>query len=290
MHLKSSLRQWFTLKAVNFSKFSLLQMLVRRDLEARYKGSMLGNLWPLLNQVSQLLIYTYVFSIVLRVKLPIQGQSPQAIMLASRGFNPDSTLLFGLWLFAALVPWIAFSTSVTQACNAVVGQTNLVKKVVFPLALLPIVPVLSALIESAFGLAVLILLLAFLTQNLPWQLSLLPAVWAMQAMLTAGLCYIVASLTVFIRDIAQSVGIILNLLFYLTPVVYGPEKLGSFEPWVMRLNPLATITALYRDLIFWGSTETLESYGLSLLITSSLVFILGKFIYKKLAPAFADVL
>ncbi len=290
MRLKLPLKQWLFSKLERLSKFSLLQMLVRRDLEARYKGSMLGNLWPLLNQISQLLIYTYVFSIVLRVKLPVQGQSPQAMMLASRGFDPDSTLLFGLWLFAALVPWIAFSTSVTQASNAVVGQVNLVKKVVFPLSLLPLVPVFSALIESAFGLAVLIVLLAFLTHSLPWQLALLPLVWGMQMMLTAGLCYIVAGLTVFIRDIAQSVGIILNLLFYLTPVVYGPEKLGSFEHWVMMFNPLATITALYRDLVFWGSTETLETYGFSLFIISLVVFLLGRFIYRKLTPAFADVL
>ncbi|NEP81068.1 MAG: ABC transporter permease, partial [Okeania sp. SIO3B3] len=123
---------------------NLLLTLVRRDLEARYKGSMLGNLWPLLNQLSQLLIYTYVFSIILKVKLNLEG------------LPEDSKVTFGLWLFAGLIPWLAFTNGLTQASGCVIGQPNLVKKVVFPLSLLPLVPVFSTFIESTFGLIVLI--------------------------------------------------------------------------------------------------------------------------------------
>ena len=120
-------------------KANLLKTLVQRDLEARYKGSVLGNLWPLLNQLSQLLIYTYVFSIVLKVKLNLDGV-------------PANNLTFGVWLFAGLLPWTAFMTGLLQAAPAVVNQPNLVKKVVFPLGLLPLVPVLSAFVESSLGL------------------------------------------------------------------------------------------------------------------------------------------
>src|SRR6476619_6226128 len=117
------LRRILTENEQLWAKFHLLTTLVRRDLEARYKGSILGNLWPLLNQLSQLLIYTYVFSIVLRVRMPLQGL--------------PHNIAYGLWLFAGLLPWIAFSTGLTQAAGAVINQPNLVKRVVFPLALLP---------------------------------------------------------------------------------------------------------------------------------------------------------
>ncbi len=272
------------------AKFELLRTLVRRDLEARYKGSVFGNLWPLLNQFSQLLIYTYVFSIILRIKLPLDAQSNQAVLFEARGFDPDSTLLFGLWLFTALIPWIAFSTAVAQSANVVVGQVNLVKKVVFPLGLLPLVPVLSSFVESAFGLGILIVLLACITQNIPWQAAFLPLVWLMQILFTAGISYLVAGLTVFLRDVAQGVAIALNLWLYLTPVLYTADRLGPFEPWVMTLNPLASLTALYRDLVFWGSLETLQKYGIFLMATSLGVFFLGRGVYRKLTPAFADVL
>lgn len=98
-----------------------------------------------MNQLSQLLIYTYVFSIVLKVKLSLKGV-------------PENNFTFGLWLFAGLLPWIAFSSGLVQAANSVVGQSSLVKKVVFPLALLPLVPTLSTFIESSFGLMALIFL------------------------------------------------------------------------------------------------------------------------------------
>lgn len=139
------LRRVLPINEIWYAKFDLLRTLVRRDLEARYKGSVLGNLWPLLNQLSQLLIYTYVFSIVLKVKLSLKGL-------------PENNFTFGLWLFAGLLPWIAFSGGLMQAANSVVIQPNLVKKVVFPLALLPLIPILSTFIESSFGLIALIFL------------------------------------------------------------------------------------------------------------------------------------
>src|ERR671933_1896724 len=99
-------RRWLPLSERWWAKFDLLRTLVRRDLEARYKGSVLGNLWPLLNQLSQLLIYTYVFSIVLNVKLTLKGL-------------PANNATFGLWLFAGLLPWIAFTGGLNQAAPAV---------------------------------------------------------------------------------------------------------------------------------------------------------------------------
>jgi lipopolysaccharide transport system permease protein len=261
-----------------WAKFDLLRTLVRRDLEARYKGSVLGNLWPLLNQLSQLLIYTYVFSIVLKVKLS-----------NLRGL-PENNFTFGLWLFAGLLPWIAFTGGLLQSASSVVGQPNLVKKVVFPLALLPLVPILSAFIESSFGLMALIFFVALTSQTLHTTLALLPLVWLTQLMLTAGLGYLAAGLTVFLRDIPQTLGVILNIWMYLTPIIYPASAIPeAWRGWVFWLNPMTAIAEVYRDLILVGEVKHWGEWGVATAI-AAIIFCSGFAIYKRLRPAFADVL
>jgi lipopolysaccharide transport system permease protein len=259
------------------AKFDLLRTLVRRDLEARYKGSVLGNLWPLVNQLSQLLIYTYVFSIVLKVKLPLKSL-------------PENNFTFGLWLFAGLVPWIAFSGGLIQSASSVVVQPNLVKKVVFPLALLPLVPILSAFIESSFGLMALIFFVAVTSHTLYTTLALLPLIWLPQLLLTAGLGYLAAGLTVFLRDVPQSLGVILNIWMYLTPIIYPATSIPQeWRSWVFWLNPMTAIVEVYRDLVLGGEVKHWGEWGVAYVI-SAIVFCCGFWMYKRLRPAFADVL
>ncbi len=281
--IKLIVRRVFRLKRILpvseqwWAKFDLLRTLVRRDLEARYKGSVLGNLWPLLNQLSQLLIYTYVFSVVLNVKLNLKGL-------------PANDATFGLWLFAGLLPWIAFTGGLTQAAGSVLAQPNLVKKVVFPLALLPLVPILSTFIESAFGLMALIVLVAFSSGTLHSTLALLPLVWLPQLLLTAGLGYLAAGFTVFLRDIPQTLGMILNFWFYLTPIVYPASIIPEqFRGWVFWLNPLAALAEVYRDLVLVGEVQHWGEWGLASAV-ALVVFYIGRWCYQRLRPAFADVL
>jgi lipopolysaccharide transport system permease protein len=273
----AKLRNLLPVSDLQWAKFDLLRTLVRRDLEARYKGSVLGNLWPLVNQLSQLLIYTYVFAIVLKAKISLPG-------------IPENNFTYGLWLFAGLLPWISFTGGLTQAASSVVGQPNLVKKVVFPLALLPLVPVLSAFIESAFGLIVLIFFVALTTHTLHTTLALLPLVWLTQLLLTTGLGYLTAGLTVFLRDIPQSLGVVLNLWFYATPIIYPASAIpASVRSWVFWLNPIATISEVYRDIVLVGEIKHWSEWSVALVI-SAIVFWIGFTIYKRLRPAFADVL
>ncbi len=268
---------WLPIDAEQRTKVNLLTTLVQRDLEARYKGSILGNLWPVLNQLSQLLIYTYVFSIVLQVKLSLKEL-------------PATNLSYGLWLFAGLLPWLAFTNGFTQAASSVVVQPNLVKKVVFPLALLPLVPILSAFLESTFGLMALILLVAGSSQVIHSTLWLLPLIWLPQLLLTAGLGYMAAGLTVFLRDIPQILGVILNLWFYLTPIVYPPSVIpAQFREWVFWLNPVAAIAQGYRDLVLVGNVTHPLRWCVATAV-SLLIFYSGLWVYRRLRPAFADVL
>lgn len=259
------------------AKYDLLRTLVRRDLEARYKGSVLGNLWPLLNQLSQLLIYTYVFSFVLKVKLTLKAL-------------PDNNFTFGLWLFAGLLPWIAFSGGLVQSANSVVGQPNLVKKVVFPLSLLPLVPILSSFIESSFGLMLLIVFVAFTSHTLHATLALLPLVWLTQLLLTAGMGYLAAGLTVFLRDIPQTLGVILNIWMYATPIIYPATAIPEgLRTWIFWLNPMTAIVEFYRDIVLNGEVKHWGELGVATTI-SFVLFCCGLWVYRRLRPAFADVL
>jgi len=272
-----NLRRMLPINERLWAKFDLLRTLVNRDLEARYKGSVLGNLWPLLNQLSQLLIYTYVFSVVLKVKLSLKSL-------------PENNFTFGLWLFAGLLPWIAFSGGLSQAASSVIGQPNLVKKVVFPLGLLPLVPILSTFIESSLGLMALIFFVAVTSHTLHTTLALLPLVWLTQLLLTAGLGYLAAGLTVFLRDIPQTLGLILNIWMYLTPIIYPASAIPEeWRGWVFWLNPMTAIVEGYRDLILVGEIKHWGELGVSSLI-ALIIFCGGLWCYRRLRPAFADVL
>ena len=277
LHKTEKLKRSLPVSDQQWANFDLLRTLVRRDLEARYKGSVLGNLWPLVNQLSQLLIYTYVFAIVLKVKISLHGV-------------PDNNFTFGLWLFSGLLPWLSFTGGLTQASNSVIAQPNLVKKVVFPLSLLPLVPVLSIFIESSFGLMALILFVAITTHTLHLTLALLPLIWLTQLLLTSGLGYLVAGLTVFLRDIPQTLVVVLNIWFYMTPIIYPASAIPeTFRYWVLWLNPIATISEVYRDIILVGEIKHWSEWGVASAI-SVMVSYCGFSIYKRLRPAFADVL
>ncbi|MEL6938649.1 MAG: ABC transporter permease [Cyanobacteria bacterium J06598_1] len=275
----SKLKPLIPLNDSQWAQLSLLRILVQRDINSRYKGSIFGNLWPLLNQLAQLLIYTYVFAIVLQVKLSLKG------------VPADNSFVFGLWLFAGLVPWLAFSSGLAQSATTVIGQSNLVKKVIFPLSLLPLVPILSSLIESTFGLMALITFtVLFVSHTLYPTLLLLPLVWIPQLLLTAGLGYFAAGLTVFVRDVPQTLGVILNLWFYATPLIYPAEMIPQpLQRWIFWLNPLAAIGEMYRDIILTGEVTHWGEWGVAV-ATSSVIFAAGFWCYKKLRPAFADVL
>lgn len=270
--------QWTPAIDQAISQITLLRTLVQRDLAARYKGSVLGNVWPLLNQIAQLLIFTYVFSIVLNVKLSLKG------------LPPDNSLTFGLWLFAGLSPWMGFASGLLQSATSVLNQSNLVKRVVFPLELIPLVPILSSFIESLLGITALIVACAFLLDTMQPTLALLPLLWLTQLLWTIGLGYLAASFTVFLRDIPQVLGVVVNLWMYATPIVYPLEALPDVvERYIFWVNPMATIAEVNRDLVLVGELN----HGVEWLFTvalSLLMCLIGRWVYNRLAPAFADVL
>jgi len=256
-------------------RWYLLRLLVARDLAAKYKGAILGRAWPLVIQLSQLLVFTYLFAYIFHARATVPGL-------------PASATTFGIWLFAGLLPWNAFAASITQGAMTIAGQPNLIKKVVFPLALLPLVPVCSAFLESLFGVVPLIAIVIAWTHAVHSSLMLLPVVMGIQLLFTSGIAYAVAALTVFLRDTPQALGPLILLGFYATPIVYSfamvPTAIRPFEV----VNPMAAIVASYRDTIFSG-TPHLASLGSAAAI-SAIVALAGFALFRRTRGAFADVL
>jgi lipopolysaccharide transport system permease protein len=247
--------------------------LVRRDLRARYAGSLLGVLWTLLHPLLLLLVYVFVFSTILQVRFAPEG----------------GTLSFALYLLAGLLPWLAFQEGVTRAATAIVDNAGLVKAMHFPAAVLVTGSVLAG--TATFALSLGMLLGALLvTGDLSWgSLIALPLLVCLQTMLTFGLGLITASLQTLIRDTLPVLQMALMVWFYLTPIIYPlsyvPDRFIAVFTW----NPLTPLVTAYRAVL-------LEGRGLSPLDLLpacawmvACVF-LGGLVFSRIEPMFADVL
>ncbi len=251
-----------------------IRSLVARDLRARYVGSFLGLFWSVIHPLVQLGLYYWIFSIVLQARLaPEYAQTPYA-----------------LWLMAGLLPWMLFAEVVTRAPNAVLDQTALVTQMVFPSEILPLVHLASAFINHLIGVALLLSLCGILGFPAgPGLLWLIPYAVGI-ALLALGLAWLLAALNVFLRDVGQVVGVLVNVWFFLTPVLYSRHLLaGRFER-VLDLNPMLHAIEGYRAALLGQTVET-HSYALAYLAGTGLLFCAaGGLLFRKLKPAFADVL
>lgn len=250
----------------------LLRELVRRDFQARYAGSALGFLWSFAQPLWQLLLFTIVFAGILRI--PLRG---------------ERTENFALFLFCGLLPYMAVNEGVTRATTAVTDNAPLVKKLRFPLVLLVVTVVATALLHEAIALGVFIAILAFLGEVRPASLAILGMALPLQVALTVGLGMLLATIHVFLRDTAQVLGLVFSAWFYFTPIVYPlslvPER---FRSWV-ELNPLTALVSLYRSALLGGRFEA--GMGLASLVVASVLFLVaGLAVFRRCSTAFPDEL
>jgi ABC-type polysaccharide/polyol phosphate export permease len=250
----------------------LLQELVRRDFQARYAGSALGFLWSFALPLWQLLLFTFVFSGILRISL-----------LGER------TESFALFLFCGLLPFMAVSEGATRAATAVTDNAPLVKKLRFPVALLVITVVVTALLHEGIALAVFLVVLAVLGEASPGSLGWLAVALPLQVALTVGLGLLLAAVHVFLRDVAQVLGLLFSAWFYFTPIVYPLDRVPEpFRRWI-ELNPLTALVDLYRSALLGGLPAATTGL-LALGVGAAVVLALGLITFRRLAPAFADEL
>src|SRR3954447_12289891 len=253
----------------------LIRQFTRREIEGRYKGSFLGLFWSFINPLVLLLIYTFVFGVV------FQSRWPNA--------KTGNLSEFAITLFCGITAFNIFSECIGRAAGVVVGVPNYVKKVVFPLEILPVSTLGAALFHAGVSLAILLVANLLISGALPWTLVFLPIVILPLIFLSLGLTWFLSSLGVFIRDIGYTVALIVQVLFFLTPLFYAVENIPEPYRSIIQLNPLTSIIENIRMAVLWGSVPDAGATSLSILVSGA-IMILGYAWFMKTKKAFADVI
>jgi ABC-type polysaccharide/polyol phosphate export permease len=249
----------------------LIQSLVARELKARYRGSVLGFFWSFFNPLLLLLVYTFVFAYVMP---PAQlNEIPN----------------FALFLFCGLLPWTWFQASLIESSNILISGGNLIKKVMFPAEILPIVTVLANLVHFLFGLPILIAFLIYF--QAPLQLSELawfPVVVAVQLLLSVSLALILSALTVHFRDIKDILANVMTLWFFATPIVYywkfAPASIRRF----LDLNPVTHLAISYQEILYFPGDFGHWKWLIALGVGSAALFVFAYFLFDRLRDSFAE--
>lgn len=245
--------------------------LVRKDLRGRYKGSVLGFLWTFINPLLQLIVYTIVFSIIMNT----------------------SYEQYYLFLFVALVPWMFFSSSVTDGAASILKEKDMVKKIYFPREVLPISTVTSGFVNMILTFIVVFVVVIISGRGLnPLALLCLPVVMIVEYILCLGIALIVSSLTVYLRDLQYILGIFVMALQYLTPVMYGVDMVerssaGKWLVMMFNLNPMTPIIKIYRQIIYYGEVPELGSLLIAVAV-GAVFIVVGEILFKRLQKGFAE--
>ena len=246
----------------------MIASLVRKDLKGRYKGSVLGFLWTFINPLLQLLVYTLVFSEILKSGIPN----------------------YNLHLFVALVPWIFFASSLTTGAKLVLDQKNMIRKIYFPREVLPVAYTVSSFCNMLFSFIIVFAVIAVTGYGvsfaaLPW----LVPVMAIQFLLVLGINLITSSVTVYIRDLEHIMGVLSMAWMYLSPVVYGIDFVQeSWKHWYL-INPMAPLILAYRDILYYKRAPQPQLLVLALAVTLP-VLAAGILIFSRLQRRFAEEL
>ncbi|MCC6544927.1 MAG: ABC transporter permease [Nitrospirae bacterium] len=251
----------------------MIRSMVIRDLRQRYVGSMLGIFWSVIHPLTQIMLYYFVFGVVLKMRLgPEYGETK-----------------FVFWLIGGLLPWMFFADIITRAPKAVIDQGNLVKKMVFPSEILPIVNIAAALINHILAIAILVVFLVASGQGISPKIYLMMPYLLLLIVFSLGISWLLSSLTVYLRDIGHIIGVIVNIWFYLTPVIYPQQQIPGSLLRFFRLNPMLHIIEGFRTALL-GKTSVDITGLMYLLVAGIVILIAGAFTFRKLKPNFADVL
>jgi lipopolysaccharide transport system permease protein len=254
-------------------RFDLIGSLVRREIAARYKGSVLGILWAVLTPVVTIATFTLIFAGIFKARFGASGSGWE----------------FALYLFCGVLPWTAFSEAVQLSSQKIISQANLVKRVVFPLEILPVAQTLASFANQLFGTIALLALALIIQRTLHPTVLWLPLLAVPQLLLTFGAAWLVASLGVFLRDIVQGIALLLMVWMYLTPIIY-PESIvpPRFLPYI-NANPFTHLIRSYRNIMLEGRAPDWPGLfyftGFALL-----VFIFGYWWFARTRKNFADVI
>jgi len=244
---------------------SLVWNLVIRELKARYRGSTLGFLWSFLNPLLLMSVYALVFSVYLR-------------------FGTENYVVF---LISGLLPWLWFSSSLLEASNSILAGGNLIKKVLFPAEVLPLVVVLSNFVNFLLSIPILLCFVIGFKRPLGPAFVSLPVVMVIQMVLTIGLAFMFSALCVHYRDIQHILANLLTLWFFLTPIIYPFKNIPEQFRFTVNLNPIAPLVLAYQNIFYEGLFPNFLQLS-EVAVMAVLVYLLGASIFERYRGIFAE--
>ena len=253
----------------------LIWQMTRRDVVGRYRGSIMGLAWSFFNPLLMLLTYTFVFSVVFRARWGVGGE--------------ESRTDFAIILFVGMIVYGLFAECVNRAPGIIISNVNYVKKVVFPLEILPWVVLGSAIFYSLVSAAVLLLAQLILNQTFPWTSVFFPLVMLPLVFAAMGFGWFLAALGVFLRDIGQMTGIFTTVVMFVSPVFYPVTALPKEYQGLLRLNPLTLIIEESRKVLVFGVLPNWLSLFVALVLGLSIASV-GFWWFQRTRKGFADVL
>lgn len=253
----------------------LLRYFLHRQVTRTYKRSYLGFAWAILSPLIWVFFLTLIFS--------------EALGLRFREIEENPNLNFGLYLYCGLLPFLAFSEAMNKGMNSIRGNSGLVQKVIFPLELLPFTNAIASMIDKFFGIGALLIVVLAFGQPLHPHVLLLPLFVVLQVVFILGLTYLMAVFGTYLPDLDEVMRPVIRGMFFLTPIIWTPDRLPEGIRWVVDYNPLAYLVEVYRDLVLRGEIPG----GLSTLyftLFSVALFIVGFTLFVRVKPRFADML
>lgn len=252
----------------------LIRQFITRDLQARYRQSVLGVFWAILTPLLMLGVYTLVFRSIFKLRWA--------------GVGDESDIGFALRLYAGLAVFNFFAECVNRAPRLILDQANLVKKVVFPLEILAWVNALSAMLHLGIALILLLVFSAWEQGGIHITVLALPLVWLPLLPLCVGLGWLLSAIGTYVRDVGQMLGMAVSLLMFLSPIFFGMESVpDSIKPW-MFLNPLALTITQTRQVLLDGQWPDALALGLHLLVCCAIA-VIGAAFFKIARKGFSDV-
>ena len=254
---------------------NLISQMTRRDVVGRYKGSMMGLGWSFFNPILMLMVYTFVFSVVFKARWGLEASED----------NTD----FAIILFVGLIIHTLFAEVLNRAPSLILGNANYVKKVIFPLEVLPVISMGAALFHFVVSLVVLLIACVLLNGYLPWSSFCLPLILMPFMLMTLGFAWFLASIGVFLRDVGQTIGIITTVMLFLAPVFYPISALPEKYQAYLYLNPLTFIIEQARQVLIFGKLPSWSGLAIYAGI-SFFVAWAGYLWFQKTRKGFSDVI
>ena len=245
----------------------LLKTSITKDVGGKYKHSFLGVIWSFVNPLLQIAVYALVFQVILKSNIEN----------------------YAVYLCCGLVPWQYFSSVVLRGAATIIDNGNIIKKVYFPREILPISVVASEGVNFLISTTIILGFVIFGGIGLSWNILWYFLVLAIQIIVSIGIAFIVSSLTVYFRDLLHLLGILMQLLFYATPIVYSMDSVPASMKWLLMLNPMSYLIEGYRN-IFYNKTMPNFKGLLIALVMGVVLCVCGYFIFRKLEKRFAEEL